>query len=157
MNEITRVTPAEDFGGTLMRLLTDKEIPADKLQIMLQMQRELIVERRREAFTSAFVRLAAVLPQVSKNGTVELVSKDGRRLGSYKFAKWEDMDAVLRPILNEHGFALQFTQHGELTVRGILMHADGHFIESERTLPPDTGPGRNALQAIGSSLSYAKR
>jgi len=157
MNEVARITSAEDFGSTLMRLLTDPSVPSDKLEIMLQMQRELIAERRREAFTSDFVEMSKVLPQVSKQGTVELVTKDGKRLGGYKFAKWEDMDKVMRPILNDHGFALLFTQHGDLTVRGVLMHKDGHFIESERTLPPDTGPGRNALQAIGSSLSYAKR
>ena len=39
MNEITRTTPAETFGETLMRFLADPNIPADKLQIMLQMQR----------------------------------------------------------------------------------------------------------------------
>src|SRR5215467_14811990 len=120
MNEVARVTPAEDFGGTLMKLLTDPAIPADKLQIMLQMQRELIAERRREAFQSDFVALAKVMPQVDKHGTVELTNKDGKRLGKYKFAKWEDLDKVIRPVLNDHGFALLFTQHGDLTVRGML-------------------------------------
>ena len=161
MNEVARVTPAEDFGSTLMKLLTDPQVPADKLQIMLQMQRELIAERRREAFQTAFVEMAKLMPRVSKQGTVELVTKDGKRHGAYKFARWEDMDAAIRPVLNDHGFGLTFAQadhvNGAVTVIGTLLHRDGHSISSERTLPPDTGPGRNALQAIGSSISYAKR
>jgi succinate dehydrogenase flavin-adding protein (antitoxin of CptAB toxin-antitoxin module) len=161
MNDLTRVTPAQDFGQTLMDMLRNPKIPADKLQVMLQMQRELIAERRREAFQTAFVEMSAKMPQVKRDGTVELVTKDGRRSGSYKFTRWEDMDKVMRPILSEYGFALNFAQadnpNGGVTVIGTLMHRDGHSISSQRTLPPDTGPGRNALQAIGSSISYAKR
>ena len=160
MNDIVRVTPAQGFGDKLMQLLSDKNVPADKLQIMLQMQRELLAERRREAFQTAFVKMSAAMPQVRKDGVVELV-KDGQRKGTYKFTKWEDMDTVMRPILADHGFALMFTQvngeSGLVTVRGELLHIDGHSISSERAMPPDRGPGRNDLQAIGSAISYCKR
>ena len=71
------------------------------------------------------------------------------------------MDEVLRPTLEEFGFAVRFTQiNGEtglVTVRGELVHVDGHSVSSERAVPPDRGPGRNDLQAIGSSISYANR
>jgi hypothetical protein len=100
------------------------------------------------------------MPQVRKDGTVELI-KEGRSLGSYKFARWEDMDKVIRPILHKFGFALTFSeiasQNGGVTVQGELVHIDGHSKTSQTKLPPDTGPGRNALQAHGSALSYAKR
>ena len=161
MNDVTRVTPAQGFGDTLMQLLSNPDVPADKLQIMLQMQREILADRRREAFETAFVAMHAKMPRVNKHGLVELIAKDGRKLGSYKFAKWEDMDEVLRPHLEKFGFALRFTQiNGEtglVTVRGELVHIDGHSVSSERAVPPDRGPGRNDLQAIGSSISYAKR
>jgi len=39
----------------------------------------------------------------------------------------------------------------------VLAHAAGHQKVSRMQLPADTGAGRNALQALGSSLSYAKR
>ena len=161
MNEVTRATPAQGFGDALMRVLTDPQIPADKLQIVLQVQERLVAEQRREAFQAAFVAMAARMPQVNKNGTVELV-KEGRKIGAYKFAKWEDMDVVLRPILAEFGFALTFAETptkngGSIQLRGELMHLAGHSISSERSMPPDTGPGRNALQAQGSAISYAKR
>jgi len=163
MNDVVkRETPAQSFGDVLMRVLADPNIPADKLQIVLQTQKDLLADRRREAFQSAFVAMAAKMPQVTKEGLVDL-KKDGKNYGSYKFAKWEDMDEAIRPILHEFGFALNFYEppdngaNGKVTVRGVLMHLDGHAVESEKSGPPDTGPGRNALQAIGSTTSYLKR
>ena len=160
MNDIMRVTPAQGFGEKLMQLLSDPNVPADKLGIMLQMQRELIAERRKEAFQTAFVAMSAKMPQVRRDGTVELI-KDGKRMGAYRFTRWEDMDKIMRPILAEFGFALMFQQlNGEtglVTVRGELIHIDGHSTSSERAMPPDRGPGRNDLQAIGSAISYCKR
>ena len=79
------------------------------------------------------------------------------------FAKWEDMDRVIRPIMAEHGFTLSFdstmrsADGGGLIVTGTLMHKDGHTRTASMPLPLDTGPGRNNLQAAGSTLSYGKR
>jgi hypothetical protein len=47
----------------LSRLWEDPNVAADKLQIMLTMQRELIVERRREAFQTAFVESGLIAAQ----------------------------------------------------------------------------------------------
>lgn len=161
MNELTRATPAQGFNDVLMRVLSDPNIPADKLQIVLQTQKDLLIDRRREAFQTAFVAMAAEMPQVTKEGVVELKNKEGHRFGSYKYALWEDMDEAIRPILQKHGFALTFsespTANGHVQLRGELLHIDGHSINSERNMPPDIGPGRNALQAQGSAISYAKR
>ena len=157
MNEVTRVTPAQGFGDTLMQLLSNPDVPADKLSLMLQMQREILADRRREAFETAYVAMHAKMPRVNKHGWVDL----GEGKGGYNFAKWEDFDEATRPILGEFGFALRFTQingeSGLVTVRGDLVHIDGHAVASERAMPPVRGRGRNELQAIGSSISYAKR
>jgi hypothetical protein len=161
MNDVTRVAPAQGFGEQLMKVLSDPNITADKLQVVLQMQKDILADRRREAFQTAFVAMASKMPKVDKNGVVELITKEGKRLGSYKYVLWEDLDDIIRPILQDFGFALTFSQlqsgKGAVIVRGELMHIDGHSISSEREMPPDTGPGRNSLQAIGSSISYAKR
>jgi ERF superfamily len=83
--------------------------------------------------------------------------------GSYPFARWEDIDRIIRPFLDQEGFALTFNSQirteagGGLVVTGILMHRDGHSITAHMPLPLDTGPGRNNLQATGSTLSYGKR
>jgi hypothetical protein len=161
MNEVTRLAPAQGFGDTLMKVLADPNISAEKLQIVLQEQRAILADLRKERFQAAFVAMSAEMPKVNKHGIVDLTTKDGRKFGSYKFARWEDMDEAIRPILQKFGFALTFsetpTANSNIQLRGELMHTDGHFISSERTMPPDRGPGRNDLQAQGSAISYAKR
>jgi hypothetical protein len=160
MNNVAkRPAPALALGDSLMKLIADPNITAEKLQVLLQMQKDIMAESRREAFQAAFAAMAAELPQVDKRGIVELV-KDGKTLGRYNFAKWEDMDAVIRPIMHRHGFGLSFPQRiegGRPILIGKLLHAAGHFEVSERAVTPDPGPGRNNAQAEGSGLSYAKR
>jgi len=140
-------------------VLRDPNVPADKLDALWRMRKELLAEEHREAFDSAFAQLAAEMPQVRRDGTVELI-KDGKRLGLIKFARWEDMDKVIRPIMGKYGFALTFTTvpapDGKLLIRGELMR-EGHSRIAEIPLPPDVGPGRNSLQAVGSAISYGKR
>lgn len=161
MNEIVRrePAPAQGFGDTLMKVLSDPNISAEKLQIVLREQREILADLRRERFQTAFAAMHAKMPQITKEGLVDLGSGKGR----YRYAKLENMDEAIRPILEQYGFALTFIQlrdgkgGGNVVVRGELLHVDGHSVWSEREMPPDTGPGRNSLQAIGSSISYARR
>ena len=39
--------PAQAFGAFLMQALANPEIPADKLQVMLQMRREVLADQAR--------------------------------------------------------------------------------------------------------------
>jgi hypothetical protein len=161
MNDVVvaRPAPALALGDALLKMLADPKISAEKMQILLQMQKDIMAESRREAFQAAFAAMSAEMPQVDKRGIVELV-KDNKVLGKYNFAKWEDMDAVIRPIMHRHGFGLTFPQRiegGRAILVGKLLHAGGHYEISERAVTPDPGPGRNNAQAEGSGLSYAKR
>ena len=46
---------------------------------------------------------------------------------------------------------------GGLIITGWLVHDNGHRVSASLPLPIDTGPGRNNVQAMGSTLSYGKR
>ena len=118
----------------------------------MKMRREVLGDQAREAFMQHFAELSAELPQVERDGTVELV-KDGRVMGKYAFTTIENMDVILRPLLAKHGFAISFAsidnKGDSVTITGTLS-GWGWERSSTYTLPPDTGPGRNALQARGS-------
>ena len=155
---VERAAPAETFAGVLMQMLANPDIPADKMEVVMRMRREVLGDQAREAFMEHFAALSAELPQVERDGTVALV-KDGREVGRYAFTTIENMDTVLRPLLAKHGFAISFasTDNKEsVTITGTLS-GWGWERTSTYTLPPDAGPGRNALQARGSSRRYAKR
>jgi hypothetical protein len=155
---VERAAPAETFAGVLMQMLADPNIPADKMEVVMKMRREVLGDQAREAFMEHFAALSAELPQVERDGTVELV-KDGRSMGKYAFTTIENMDTILRPLLAKHGFAISFASvdnKESITITGTLS-GWGWERTSTYTLPPDAGPGRNALQARGSSRRYAKR
>jgi hypothetical protein len=85
--------------------------------------------------------------------------KDGVEKGRYPFTTIEAMDVVLRPLLAKHGLAISFASvdnKESVTITGTIS-GWGWERSSTYTLPPDAGPGRNAVQARGSSRRYAKR
>jgi hypothetical protein len=155
---VERAAPAETFAAVLMQMLTNPDIPADKMEVVMKMRREVLGDQAREAFMEHFAALSAEMPQVERDGTVALV-KDGREVGRYAFTTIENMDTILRPLLAKHGFAISFASvdnKESITITGTLS-GWGWERTSTYTLPPDAGPGRNALQARGSSRRYAKR
>jgi hypothetical protein len=158
VERVERAAPAEAFGTFLMQALADPNIPADKLEVIAKMRREVLSDQAREAFMEHFAAFSAELPQVERDGTVELV-KDGKVMGRYSFTTIENMDVILRPLLAKHGFAISFASldnKESITITGTLS-GWGWERTSTYTLPPDAGPGRNQLQARGSSRRYAKR
>jgi hypothetical protein len=155
---VERAAPAETFAAVLMQMLANPDIPADKMEVVMRMRREVLGDQAREAFMEHFAALSAEMPQVERDGTVELV-KDGKVMGRYSFTTIENMDVILRPLLAKHGFAISFASvdnKESITITGTLS-GWGWERTSTYTLPPDAGPGRNQLQARGSSRRYAKR
>jgi hypothetical protein len=114
--------------------------------------------RRAEAeFNAALAKMQLKLPTIDENGAI--LGPDGEPVATY--ATWEDTVDAIRPILARYGFSLSFrpgqSARGNPTVTGILRHKGGHKEEGELELPPDLTGGKNAVQAVGSALSYGQR
>jgi hypothetical protein len=130
----------------------DPSVDVTKLEALLRMQREIVAADGRVQFYRALGEFAREVPQIPK-----LAKTD-----KYKHARREDMDDIIRPLLTKHGLVLSFRPVSSsleaITVEGELVHtATGHAKTAQFTLPPDFGPGRNNLQAFGSSKAYAER
>ena len=144
--------------SAILRVARDPALDVGKLDALMKMQFQLEERQARMDSIEAFARLSAKMPRVKKTGVISLGTK-----GSIPFAKWEEMDKVIRPLLAEEGFTLSFNstaragEGGGLVVTGELMHRSGHVRTASIPLPLDAGPGRNNLQAQGSTLSYGKR
>lgn len=143
--------------AAILELARDPALDVPKFEALLTMQERAERRQAEIEFNQAFSRLSGKLPRVKKNGRVEL----GQGRGSYPFARWEDCDRIIRPLMEEEGFALSFDSQpregGGLIITGTLLHRNGHTRSASMPLPLDAGPGRNALQASGSTLSYGRR
>jgi ERF superfamily len=156
-------TPASEATAMLQMIkevATTPGVNVEAIRAMLDMQRQLTQDQSERAMNESLARL--ILPHVKKNGKIPLPSKDGATR-DVAFAKWEDVDTVIRPLLMKEGLSLSFTapprqaDGGGAAMVGRLSHVQGAFREAEISLPLDSGPGRNNLQAMGSTISYGKK
>jgi len=76
--------------------------------------------------------------------------------------KYEDLAAIateVDPILSKHGLSYRYRarQDEKVHVTCVLSHKSGYSEETELSEKPDVGPSRNAIQALGSCLTYLQR
>lgn len=153
---------AGSIMAVIARAAADPSTDVDKLDRLLGMYERITANNARTAYAAALARMQPNLPTVSKRGIISVPSKDTTKAGhETPFAKWEDINEAIRPVLAEYGFALSFrvgqSQDGKITVTGILSHCEGHQEETTITLQHDSTGSKNAVQAVGSSVSYGKR
>ena len=139
----------------IAQLARDPNADVAKFSALLDLKERIDAKEAEQAYSDAMRRIQAKLPRISKDGKIEMGGK-----GAMKFATYENIESVVGPLLRDEGFSISFpskpTNVGIL-LGCVLRHSRGHSDSAEMQLPSDTGPGRNALQALGSSLSYAKR
>lgn len=169
MSDLVKAPSADVQPGSMLvmieKLAANSDVNVQALQAMLDMQFKLEERAAERAFNEALARVTFGMPRIGKHGTIDLgVDKtNGKARGAIPFARWEDMDTIIRPRLEAEGFTLSFNSAprqgdgGGAVVSGTLLHRDGHSRTVSIPLPLDAGPGRNNLQAMGSTLSYGKR
>jgi hypothetical protein len=133
------------------RAARDPGVSVEKLEKLIALQERVLDREAKAAFNTAFVELQAVLPVV-----VERARTDK---GTY--APLEDIVEKVRPLLHEHGFSIShetlWPETGVVKVVGHLMHAQGAERTSEFMSEADTSGSKNAIQALGSAVSYGRR
>jgi hypothetical protein len=130
----------------------------ETLRGLFELQRDFMRMQAEQSFHAAMARLQAKLPQINKYG-------QGK---NSKFAKLEDIDTIIRPLLAEEGFSFSFDEesHTEKTLTFIakISHSQGHSEVKRLTVPIDAAAKnrdgnavRPAIQDAGSTVSYARR
>lgn len=138
------------------RAANNPDVDIDKMERLLQMQERIMDRNAKAAYTSALAEMQPKLPIITERG--EIKNNQGKVQSTY--AKWEDINEAIKPVLATHGFALTFrtgSEAGLIKVTGVLSHRDGHSEETTLCLPADVSGSKNAVQALASSVSYGKR
>lgn len=151
--------PVVDSGDSLMAVISraaaDPNTDVDKLERLLGMYERIKGQSAKAEYFAAMSAMQDDLPAIQERGEIKIGQGPGQ-----KYALWEDINAVIKPVLKAHGFALSFRTgiaEGKITVTGVLSHRGGHSEETTMHLPTDTSGSKNAVQAVGSSTSYGKR
>ncbi|WP_414499402.1 ERF family protein [Zymobacter sp. IVIA_12111.31 C1] len=141
---------AQSIMPIIEKMASMPELPIDKLERMLDMQERIMNRAAQEQFNSAMAEMQAEIPAIAERGQAH----------NMKYATFEDINDTVKPIMKRHGFGLTFrikNLQGAVEITGVLMHTAGHREETSVMLPLDTTGSKNAVQAVGSSVSYGKR
>lgn len=134
------------------RLAMDPNIDVDKLERLMELYQKGKAQQAKELFFAAFSKLQADLPTIQRKGK-------GHQGTTY--AKNDDIQEEFRPVLREHNFSLsfrtEFPEAKKVKIITVLAHAGGHEERTEFVADADTSGSKNAIQALGSTISYGKR
>lgn len=133
------------------RLATDSAADIGKLEKMLDMQERVLNRNAAQSFAADMAAMQSEMPRV-----LELAQGHNT-----KYARLEDINDAIRPTLQKFGFCITFRIDQPSTelvsVTAVCSHKLGHSEHASMTLPIDKSGNKNAVQAIGSTVSYGKR
>jgi hypothetical protein len=107
------------------------------------------------AFNVAMAEAKKQIPVILKTNPV--IGEGGR---TYKHEDLASIAVVVDPILVPLGLSYRFnseSSHGEVKITCVITHVDGHSERNSLAGPTDTSGGKNAVQAIGSTVTYLQR
>lgn len=122
----------------------------DVLEKLMGLSERWEANQARKAFDEAVASAKAEIPVIVKNASSH----------NSKYADFAAIAKAIDPVLSKHGIRYRFrTQQNEksISVTCVLTHKDGHAEENTLTGPVDATVGKNAIQAIGSTLTYLQR
>jgi hypothetical protein len=133
------------------RAARDPNVDIDKMERLFGMRERMQAQASKTSYLAALAVLQAALPAVERKGTGH---------NQKKYARFEDFIETIKDPMKSCHFSLSFRIKQEaalLRIVGVLGHKDGHQEETELALPADNSGNKNAVQALGSSISYGKR
>jgi hypothetical protein len=122
----------------------------DMVEKLMGLQERWEKNQARKAFDEAISAAKADIPPIERTG---------KGHNDKRYATFAAIATVVDPILSQHGLSYRFrtAQSERISVTCILSHKAGHYEETTLAGPPDASGSKNAIQAIGSTLTYLQR
>lgn len=167
MQEVETPTPQGGFLAIIEKASQLDNVDVDKLSKMMEMQLQWEDRNARKLFDEARARISAKLSNVKVVKTRSVaydIDKNDKGKGqkeAFKYAALEDIDKLIRPILDEEKMVVSYDIEpcalaGWHTIVCWLSFA-GHREPFRMPMPLDTSGGKGNAQAMGSTQSYGMR
>jgi hypothetical protein len=159
MNEVARMEDRHEIEPTQPAAITpmtmiDRALATgaapETLEKLLALQERWEASQGRKAFDEAIALAKAELKPVVKN-------REGHN--NKRYADFAALARAVDPIISKHGLSYRFRSHQDerIHVTCRLSHTSGHSEETTLAGPADNSGSKNAIQAIGSTLTYLQR
>jgi hypothetical protein len=140
----------------ILQQAVDKGASVEQLTVLMGLAERWESNQARKAFNVAFSEFKAESITIVKNVTVKSGPLEGN-----KYADLFGVVDAVTPMLSKHGLShswkLTKDDPAWMEVTCTIRHILGYSEEVSMGAAPDTGPGRNAIQARGSAKSYLER
>lgn len=159
--KLAEIVPIREEAITPMGILQmaiSQGADIDKLTKLMELQERWEANEARKAFNDALATFKENPPQIIKNKHVKFTTQKGTT--EYNHATLDHVCDQVTKGLAAVGIAHKWrpSQDGnKITVTCILTHRLGHSEETSLSSLPDDSGGKNALQGIGSAVSYLER
>lgn len=152
---VTVLPPPDSLNPIqLLQIAVQRGVDAEQLKELMNLQREWKADMARDAFVVAMNAFRAEALKVIKTKQVSYGNT------SYKHATLANIVEIAAPALSKHGLSHRWetTQlEGLVTVACIITHQLGHSERTSLSSAPDTSGAKNAIQAVGSAVTYLQR
>jgi ERF superfamily len=148
-------TPTE-----LLRLAIERDLAVDKLAHLMELQLRWEQNEARKAFAAAKHAFKSHPLRITKNQHVSFPTKDGAFV-EYDYATLDHICEAIAARLSEcgldHCWKIDQNSRDLIKVTCVLTHKLGHQEEATLIGAPDFTGGKNAIQAVGSTVTYLQR
>lgn len=138
---------------SLLALAVQQGADLEKLEKLMDLKDRYERDQARKAFVQAMAEFKANPPEIFKTKHVKFNSTE------YMHATIGDVTTAIIEGLSAHGFSHRWDldQSSGIKVTCVLTHRLGHSESTVMTAPPDQSGGKNAIQAIASTITYLQR
>lgn len=153
VDQLPVAPPASESAAILSvieRMAMNPEIDPDRIERFIVLKERIDAANAKKAFDAAVAKAKELIPTVSKNRTGH---------NNTRYADFAAYAAAVDPVIAPLGLSYRFRtrQDDRIHVCCVLTHEGGHSEENSLSGPPDGSGSKNAIQAIGSTLSYLQR
>lgn len=163
--ETTITLPTVEYqGGTIMTpmAMIDRAIASgagvETLERLMALQERWEASEARREFSEAIAAAKADIKPVVKRQKASFDTNKGHT--EYAYENLAAIADAVDPVLTKHGLSYRYQSKVDgmmVTVTCILSHRRGHHEETTLTAGNDTTGSKNAIQAIGSTVTYLQR
>ena len=129
------------------------------LERLLSLQERWQATEARRAFSAALAALRHDMPVIVKTQQVDFSTGRGRT--EYKYEDLAEIIGAVSEPMAQHGLSFRWRTDsdtpGMVKVTCLVEHADGHSEATALSGPYDDSGNKNAIQAIGSVVTYLQR
>lgn len=129
----------------------------EQLEKLLSLQEKFEEREARKEYHKAMAEFKANPPKITKDKKVSYQA--GSSNVHYNHASLANVVDKISTELSKHGLSASWTtkQNGQVFVTCRITHIKGHSEETTLSAPSDTTGSKNAIQSIGSTITYLER